>query len=356
MAVSWGSWDYGGGNGMRVGLDVINESTPITSSTTWTCDCEIWTGNQYNYDDPQQLNYSGEISGTKSYTNDESSGTSTKRDTKAGSYTYPSTSYGVSPGTLSFTASVSGAYNGTTPSHTLKATIPARPYAVPAAPTGVTGTRNSDAQATIKWTNAPTSQKPITSHTVQMRTYTGSTWGAWATIYTSTSGTTTQYIKTGLSSNRIYQFQVRTNNSIGSSAFVVTAYVYMTPSAPTGVTAALVDGTIKVDWASAAYVSSANTHKIERSVDGGAWVAQVSGIAQATKTWTDNSPAPGLNVYRVATTVSVGPLTSAWAQSPGGVTPVTFDVWVWDGTVAKDAKAYVWNGTSAVPASVEVFT
>ncbi len=75
--VSWGAWDYGSGNGMRVGLAVYWSAVSNTS-TTVTATIEIWTGNQYNHDgDNQVLTYANNISGTTSYVNDEGTGTST---------------------------------------------------------------------------------------------------------------------------------------------------------------------------------------------------------------------------------------------------------------------------------------
>jgi hypothetical protein len=116
---------------MRVGLDVT-WSAVTSTSTTVTATVEIYTENQYSYSDSQTLTYSGSISGTTNYTNNQAGGLDTLRATKTYTYTYPSGSYGTSPGNATFTATVSGAYNGVTPSVSIAspnalAVIPARP-------------------------------------------------------------------------------------------------------------------------------------------------------------------------------------------------------------------------------------
>ena len=112
---------------MRVGMSTVSWSAVTSTSTTVTATVEIYTENQFSYSDGQTLTYSGSISGTTNYTNDEAGGLDTLRATKTYTYTYPSGSYGTSPGNATFTATVSGAYNGVTPSHSITSAIPARP-------------------------------------------------------------------------------------------------------------------------------------------------------------------------------------------------------------------------------------
>jgi hypothetical protein len=174
----------------------------------------IYTQNIYSFSDSQTLNYGGVGSGATNFTNNDGS-SAILRDTRTYTYTY--STYGTSPGTVTFTATLSGAYNGVTPSGSRTDTIPARPNALPAAPTAVTATRNSDAQVTLSWTPHATTGAPYTSQTVQMRTFTGSVWGAWVTL-TTASAAATGYVAAGLSANHVYDFQVRANNTAGSSA------------------------------------------------------------------------------------------------------------------------------------------
>lgn len=130
MAITWGTWEYSGGNGMRTGMEVT-WSAVTTASTTVTATAKIYTENQYSYSDAQVMNYSGgAISGTTSYTNSEAGGVQTLRATKTYTYTYGANEYVTSPGNRTFTATVSGAYNGVTPSVSITSAIPARPGGV----------------------------------------------------------------------------------------------------------------------------------------------------------------------------------------------------------------------------------
>jgi len=49
MAVStYGTWEYSGGNGMRVGMSTVTWSAVTSTSTTVTATVEIYTENQYS--------------------------------------------------------------------------------------------------------------------------------------------------------------------------------------------------------------------------------------------------------------------------------------------------------------------
>lgn len=314
MAISWGAWDYGSSSaGFRVGLEVT-QSTVTTSSSSVTWTVKIYVEAMYNVNDEMTVSYSGNLSGsdTDNLTTGSSGGVklwATK------TYTYNYTTYGSSPGTRTFRADLSGVYNGANPYKSTTVTIPARPYAAPNAPTGVAAVRNTDAQATVSWTNSTTSQKPYTSLTVQRRAFTGGAWGAWSTVATTTAGATS-YVATGLAANTAYQFQVRSNNSVGSSAYVATGTVWNTPAPPTGVSSVLnsTGASITTSWANAAYISGTVTFSVQRSVNGGAYANVQTGIAQGTTSWTDPSPGAGTNRYRVAAVQSNGPLTSAYTE------------------------------------------
>jgi hypothetical protein len=131
VAITWGTWEYASGNGMRVGLD-ISWSTPTSTSTTAVATVDVWTENQYNYSgDSQTLTYSSNLGAATNYTNNEATGTSTMRlSNRTYTYTYAAGSYNTSPGNVTFTATLSGAYNGVTPSVSVTSAIPARPGGV----------------------------------------------------------------------------------------------------------------------------------------------------------------------------------------------------------------------------------
>ena len=295
---------------MRVGVEV--STSPVTSASTRVLfTFAVWTQNQYQYSDDQVLTYGGDAGGGTTSYNNSSGSAAVLRSTQTAYYNY--TTSGSSPGNTSFSATVSGAYNGVTPSVLVTPIIPARPYALPAVPTGVSAVRGDDTQITLSWTPHATTAAPYTSQTVQMRTYAGAAWGAWVTVASASSGATS-YTKTGLSSNHGYQFQVRSNNSAGSSAFVASGVVLMTPAAPAGVASAVVASGAQVTttWTdpSYAYAPSPITFSVQRSVAGGAFSTVTTGIAQGTHTWTDPSPGAGTNQYQVAAVQATGALTS----------------------------------------------
>ena len=214
MALTHGPWEYGGGNGMRVGIDPSTAAV-THASTTVVLSFAAYTENQYNYDDYQTLTFGGTAgSGTYDYNNQSSTGSGdVLRTTRTYTYTYPAGSYGTSPGSVTFSATVSGAYNGVTPSHTVTVAIPARPYGVPAAPTAATVARVSDTSHTITWTSHSTTGEPYSSVEVQRST----DGGAWARI--ATLGNVSSYTDTTTSANHQYQWRVRASNSAGASGF-----------------------------------------------------------------------------------------------------------------------------------------
>ncbi len=220
MAISWGSWDYSGGNGMRVGLD-ISTSSVTTSSTQVVFTVDVYTENQYNYADPQKLTYGGSIGGSTSYTNNQTTGQQPKRATKT--YTYKYSTWGSSPGSRTFKATVSGTYNGVTPTKSVTLPIPARPLATPAAPTALKAVRaKTGTTAALSWTNHATGGRPYTSIYVETQAYTGGAWGAWTSTAT-LSGSKTSTTATGLTATVPYRWRVKAHNGGGDSDYVVSA-------------------------------------------------------------------------------------------------------------------------------------
>jgi hypothetical protein len=120
MAIQWGSWQYGGGNGMRVGLD-ISWSGVTYGSTTTTATVEVWTENQYTYSDSQSINISNNLGSDFIYNNTQG-GSPTKRGTRTYLYTY-----GANPGSVTFGATVEGTYNNISPSVSIASTTPTVP-------------------------------------------------------------------------------------------------------------------------------------------------------------------------------------------------------------------------------------
>ena len=139
MTIQWGSWEDAGGNGMRAGIQIESVTTPVNGSTTFVLTYSCWTQNRADYADNQtfDLTDSGGVDVALSdssiaYTNNEVT-TATKRGpNQTATYTY--STYGSSPGSIHLNGTVNGTYTGGTPTVTVTYTVPARPYAVPAAP------------------------------------------------------------------------------------------------------------------------------------------------------------------------------------------------------------------------------
>lgn len=319
MAIVWGPWETapspGGTSGMRVGLD-CTWSAVSNTSTTATLTVKVYTENYLTYTgDSQVINFGGGAgAGMSDYSFSNSSGTDpVLRTTKTYVYTYGSTSYGTSPGSVSLSATMSGVFDGTTASVSVNPVVPARPYGVPTAPSSVVAVRGADdTKATLTWVRNATTAKPYTSHTVAFRSLAAkaSSWSAW-TVISSPSATATSLAITGLKTNTAYQFEIRANNSVGSSAYVTSGYVYMTAGAPTSVSSAVnAAGTqITTTWVNNHVLSSNYTMTVERSVNGGAYAVVASGLAGLTTTsWTDTTPGAGTNTYRVKAVSSAGSL------------------------------------------------
>jgi len=317
MTIQWGSWQFSGGNGMRVGLDVSVPLAPAHSSTVATFEIRVYTQNQYTYpSDAQSLDYTDDIAGSFAFTNGEGSQI-VQREFKTHDYTYGAGEYGYSPGNQTFTATISGAFNGITPTVTVSYPIPARPTSGPAACTDSLLVRNSDSQVTLTWTPNPTVPEPYSYQQVSMRRWNGSTvwteasWNVVATV----SGATGSYVKGGLSANHAYQLSPRAVNSHGVSEWNDSNVVFMTPAAPSNVASVLnTAGTaITTTWTDNAYnYPGAGSWKIQRSVAGGAFADLDTVADQDTTSYVDNSPGGGTNQYRIAAVVT-GPLQSAYA-------------------------------------------
>lgn len=319
MAITWGAWHLTGGNGMRVGVDVTN-TTVTSGSSSVTFTVKYYTENQYNYLDPQVLNRTGHITGSLAYTNNSVTGSgAVLRDTRTHSYTY--STYGSSPGTRTFGAYITGTYNGSAPTVSKTVSIPARPYAAPPAPTGLSASRTDDTEAAVSWSLSG----DVSSIDLQMSTYSGSTWSSFVNVYNPSSAATS-YNKTGLQSNRVYTFQVRAENSSGASSWTQSsAYAYMTPAQPSAVAVTMSGDQFQVDWTDAAYVSGYNYFIVERQVDGGAWTVLTSSISQRydPHSFVDDTQPVGTIVYRVSIkNTAYATLTSAaTSASPVYTTP-----------------------------------
>jgi hypothetical protein len=174
-------------------------------------------------------------------------------------------------------------------------TIPARPYQLPAAPTGVAAARNSDTSHTVTWTRHVSTAAPYSAQRVQRST----DGGAWATVAT-VSATATSYTDLTTGADHSYRWRVVADNSSGSTASAASSTLYTTPKAP-GTPVAVKDGSNIV----LTFTNTARHDvgvKVYESVDGGAF-ALVDTVATADlTTWTHIAPSAEVtHAYKVAT-------------------------------------------------------
>lgn len=318
MAVSWGTWEYNAGNGMRVGIEVTWSSVTY-SSTSVTATIDIWTDNQYQYDDNQVLTYGGNISGTTSYLNNQSS-TAVKRATKTLTYTYASNSYQDSPGNRTFSATVSGAFNSVTPSQSVTSAIPARPATNPSAPTSVASTPGNGS-VSISY-GAPTFYGGDAGNTspVTISRYDYSTDNSFWTTTPSNPFTISGSNGTAITA------YIRAVNSSGlfSTSASATSTPRTVPTAPTSVTSTASNGLISVSYGAPTSDGGNAISSYQYSTDNTNWTTTPSNPFNVSGT--NGTP---ITVYvRAVNDAGAGPsasTTNTPSTSPSAPTSFTAD-------------------------------
>lgn len=176
--------------------------------------------------------------------------------------------------------------------------------AAPAAPSGVSPSRNSDTSHGVSWTRNATSGAPYASQQVQRRVFNGS-WGSWATI-ANLSGAATSVTDTSTQANRAYQYRVVATNSGGSNTSDASATVYTTPSNPTGAKAVKNSAdNIVVSWTNTAAIGAYQT-EVWRSQSGGAYTLLTT-VNAGQESYTHTNPSTlHTHQYRVRHKTSTG--------------------------------------------------
>lgn len=217
MTIQWGAWSYAGGNGLRVGIELV-----LTSSTNVRSD--YYLNCQYAYSsDVMNLSESGAYTGTDTITFSAAAGATVK---------VASHNHSISAGqTLTYGASISGAYNGSTPSVSgVSITAPVVPPSTP----------------------GPLSKSNVTSSSFRVTTTAPSNWGGddWrdvdsgrydfqcatdsgftANVDTQNSGDTIGDFS-GKTANTRYWCRARAKNDAGFSSWTSAIDFYTLPAAP----------------------------------------------------------------------------------------------------------------------------
>ena len=129
-------------NGMQVAMD-ITWSAVSEGSSTAVATVQMYTDNRYSYNDAQTLVISANLGADHNFTNN--SGTSeVLRLTRTYTHTYAADSYNSSPGSLTFSIGINGAYDGADPNLSVTGvSIPARPSHAPTAPASISASPNN---------------------------------------------------------------------------------------------------------------------------------------------------------------------------------------------------------------------
>lgn len=340
--VVWGTWRYGdiglsSKNGMRLGM-AIYWGSPNSGSASVSATVEIWTENEFTHSgDGQRLNYSANLGSDTTYTNN-SGGSPVLRATKT--YTYNYSTWGSSPGNVTFTAELTEHYwdDGTNPTVSRTVAIPARPGGPPTvtSASASAGIRS----ATISWSGS--GDPGIYQYNVY-RNNDGN-----QLIY---AGGGTSVTDTALGNSQTVFYIVYAYNAAGNGyAFTNTV---TTAALPTGVTSLTANtstfGQITLSWAA----SDGGVYGVDYTIArDGLTLASTGGATS----WTDTNVLPNTSyTYTVVPYNGVGSGTGATitVTSLGGVAKIwNGTTWVvvlpkvWNGTAWVDAQARMWNGTS----------
>jgi hypothetical protein len=245
VAIEWGAYDTGDTNrGARVGIDAIWSAVSNTS-TTVTVTWKFYVQNRYTWNnDQQELRYTGDYTGgsSTSYNNPgQEDGEINYVASRTFTYTYGSTSYGASPGSLDVKAKLYNMYNGASPSHTRVVAIPARPWGAPTAPSACAVVRGSDTQNNVTWTRNATTPKPYTALWLERYIYLGPGMvaatgvGSWTRIAT-LGATVSAYNDAAAIPNRKYTYRVQADNTVATSGYSQSGIIFTTPAAATAPT------------------------------------------------------------------------------------------------------------------------
>ena len=342
--ITWGTAKYGGdsGWGVKVGIQYLwtypsGGASPTGSDTTVTVWPRYWVWPQVE---------TTEGSNSPSYSGDFGSGPNpasfdalaaggswaTSRQTLVGSSSSVTVSlaYG-STSTKSQTWSVNVTNMGEVrPSATATFTVPARPYAAPAAPSagaaGLPTLSGSTWSSALSWTLTSTSPAPVQ----QVKVYRWDSTRADASyLLVATLGAVASYLDTGLAADRRYGWAVQAVNTGGSSAWHYFGDRYTAPASPTSHTAARSGSGIAGSFVTNSTVSPA--FEVWDSADGGSTWTKALDIAAATRTAgsTVSYTLSGINQavpHLLRVRAVIGGQSSGWATIPAAVQDVRMRV------------------------------
>ncbi|MEV4642779.1 fibronectin type III domain-containing protein [Actinoplanes sp. NPDC049548] len=208
MATTWGSYD----GHLRFGID-LTSSTPSASSTSVTVTVKLYIqcSDSYNFDDNQNWSLSGSHGDSGSFHNSLANGES--------KLLY-STSFGAAidydgTGSLSYSASLSGAFNGAHPTHSRSITLPKRPPSAPSPPGVPSAGSITATSVSLTWTAGSANGSAINGNAGQVARDSAFTQIVKSWSEDGWSGQTV----TGLPKGTTLYARVRARNSVGWSGW-----------------------------------------------------------------------------------------------------------------------------------------
>ncbi|MFY1688186.1 fibronectin type III domain-containing protein [Plantactinospora sp. WMMB782] len=221
MAITWGSAE----GHLQVGIDCWT-GTPSPSNTAVTVYLRVYVRvpDSWSFDDNQSYSVSGTGGGSGSFHNGLGSGGSKliySRNFSA------SIDYDGGP-TYSWTASISGMYNGGTPSHSRSLALPARPPYIPGAPT-LSSSAIGPTSDTATWSTPTANGAALNGY--QMHYSTSSTFSPLDQNIVSQSWATSRVVS-GLAKGTLYYKRIRARNSEGYGPWSVTRTFTTDTTAP----------------------------------------------------------------------------------------------------------------------------
>lgn len=151
--------------------------------------------------------------------------------------------------------------------------------------TGFSASADSQSQVTLRWNDA----SGEIGYRVERRS--GTSWIVVATL----APQVTSMSVAGLSSGTSHAFRISAINA-GGNSIPVTASAWTMPAAPTALAATLSGATVRLSWRD---VAGETGYRIERSINGGAWV-QIGVTGANSLIFNDAVVASGAFSYRVS--------------------------------------------------------
>ena len=313
MAITWGSAE----GHLQVGIDCWT-STPSSSSTSVTVYLRMYVraADSWRFDDNESYSVSGTGGGSGTFYNGLDGGSKLiySNDFTAG------ISYSGGP-TYSWTASVSGMYNGGTPQHSRSLTLPERPPAAPAAPSTPSVSSIQPTSATLSWSTPANNGSALIGYGGYVSR---SSSFSPVDIDLAQTGWATSRTVTGLAKGTTYYTKVLARNGVGWGSWSgVRSFTTSTTAPGTPGTPSLSSATptaVTVSWSAPSDNGGAaiTSYTVDRATDSGfssglttttmsGTSLQVTGLSPGTSYW-----------FRVRATNATG--TSGTSGSTGFTT------------------------------------